>query len=45
MINKIPVPKRLQDAVGKTIDQQVLNALLAQIVVDTVVLLFIQQFL
>src|SRR5207245_784606 len=42
VIDVIPVPKRLENAVAKTQHEQVLNGVLAQIVIDAVDLLFVE---
>jgi len=42
VIDVIPVPKRLENAVPKTQHEQVLNGVLAQIVIDAVDLLFVE---
>ena len=39
------IPDRLEDGVGEAEDQYVLNGLLAQVVIDTVDLRFVQDFL
>ena len=39
VIDVLPVPQRLEDAVGKTKDQQVLHRLFAEIMIDAINLL------
>src|SRR5258707_4569539 len=44
-IDEIPVPQRFRDAVRKSDDHEVLHGLLAEIVIDAVDLLFIENLL
>jgi hypothetical protein len=44
VVDVVAVPERLEDGVGEAEDQQVLHRLLAQVVVDAVDLLLVEDF-
>src|SRR5688572_13266285 len=45
VINIIPIPERLKDRVGKTRDQNILHSLFAEIMVNTIDLVFVERLM